>query len=448
MNLFINRLSLRWRIAILTTLAIAILSIIAALTAFFVVRSSLVGDLKFSLRRDAIKLAEIYSGRAGKEEIKLGDVPSGRIIIQIYDTGAKLYASSVQDFEKPESALQPEIVEKASNSEGVVYWQGNLIGQNVMAALAPFDRGVVVVLATTNFMTMALNKLSRNLIITAIILIVASALIGYVVAAAAMRPVLQLTKLTAEISPKNLQKLRYHGPDDELQKLSKVINDLICRLKESMDAQRIFLAETSHELRTPLTSLQGFLERASRRAHPTVKRDLKDAKRISQTMSRLVADLLQLSRGELVKEMVPHLLDPYKDIIEPIAEEYDGIQIKGNAGEILVGDPERLRQLIRNLVANAVRATKDAKRVGVAMERSNGDIVISVSDDGPGIPKDKLESIFDKFYKGPGGGAGLGLAIARQIAEAHRASLTVSSELGKGTVFSLKLKLVEDDEDL
>ncbi len=448
MNFIINRLSLRWRIAILTTLAIMILSIIAAVTAFFVVRASLVGDLRYSLRRDALKLADIYSGRTGKEEIKLGDVPSGRIIIQIYDTGSKLYASSVQDFEGPESALQPELVEKAKNSDDVSYWQGNLIGQNVMAALAPFDRGVVVVLATTNFMTTALNKLSRNLIITAITLILLSALTGYIVATAAMRPVMQLSKLTAEISPKNLQKINYSGPDDELQQLSMVINDLICRLKESMDAQRIFLAETSHELRTPLTSLQGFLERASRRAHPTVKRDLKDAKRISQTMSRLVADLLQLSRGELVKEMVPHLLDPYKDIIEPIAEEYNGIKVSGKAGEILVGDPERLRQLIRNLVANAVRATKDVKRVEVAMKRTNGDIIITVSDDGPGIPKDKLENIFDKFYKGPGGGAGLGLAIARQIAEAHRASLAVSSEPGKGTVFSLRLKLVEDDEDL
>ena len=443
-----NKLSLRWRIAILTALAIAILSILAAFSTFVVVKKSLNSDLRASLRRDVLKLSRVYSGRISKEEIKLSDVPSGRVIIQIYDLADHLFASSVKEFEAQDSSLDSETIDKARNSDDVVYWQGSLVKQNLVVALAPFDRGVVAVLSTTNFMDTALRQLAQNLFMMTFILSLISAVIAYLVATAAMRPVTELATLTAKLGPKNLVKIEHNGPDDELASLTNVINELTAQLKESMDAQRIFLAETSHELRTPLTSLQGFLERASRKAHPSVKRDLADASRISQTMSRLVADLLQLSRGELVKEMVPHLLDPYQDILLPIAEEYKGISLKGKAGETLVGDPERLRQLVRNLVANAVRATADASKVELAMESNDKSIIIKVSDSGPGIPEDRLEPIFEKFYKGPGGGAGLGLAIAKQIADAHKGKLTVESELGKGTVFSLELSLVDDDEEL
>jgi len=443
-----NKLSLRWRIAALTALAIAILSIIAAFSTFVVVKKSISGDLRAALRRDAKKLAKIYNGRASQEEIKLSDVPSGRVIIQIYDLTGHLFASSVKDYELEQSAISQDIIQKAQASKDVEYWQGSLLSQNLVAALAPFDRGVVAVLSTTDFMDTALRQLARNLFVMSLIISLISAAIAYLVATAAMRPVSELARLTAELGPDNLVKIEHKGPDDELASLTNVINELTARLKESMDAQRIFLAETSHELRTPLTSLQGFLDRASRKAHPSVRRDLADASRISQTMSRLVADLLQLSRGQLVKEMVPHLLDPYRDILLPIAEEYKGVTLKGKPGEILVGDPERLRQLLRNLVANAVRATGDPAKVELSMRKDDNAIIIEVADSGPGIPEDRLESIFEKFYKGPGGGAGLGLAIARQIAEAHKGKLTVESELGKGTVFSLRLNLVDDDEDL
>ncbi len=446
--LFVNKLSLRWRIAILTALAISILSIFAALSTFVVVKNSLNSELQAALKRDVLKLRVVYSGRASKEEIKLSDVPSGRVIIQIYDKASHLFASSVKDYESLETAISQEFVDKAQSSSEVVFWQGDLNNQYLVVALSAFDRGVVAVLSTTNFMDTTLRQLAQNLFITTFILSIISAAIAYLVATAAMQPVSELARLTAKLGPKNLVKIEQDGPDDELASLTNVINDLTAQLKESMDAQRIFLAETSHELRTPLTSLQGFLERASRKAHPSVKRDLKDASRISKSMSRLVADLLQLSRGELVKEMVPHLLDPYKDILLPIAEEYKGIIVRGEFGETLVGDPERLRQLVRNLVANAVRATNDAEKVELSMERSNGSIIIKVSDTGPGIPKDRLEPIFEKFYKGPGGGAGLGLAIAKQIADAHKGKLSVESELGQGTVFSLKLYLVDDDEEL
>ena len=262
-----------------------------------------------------------------------------------------------------------------------------------------------------------------------------------------MRPITELAGLAAQLDPNHLEEIAYRGPKDEVGQLNEVLNGLISRLKVSIDAQRTFLAETSHELRTPLTSLQGFLDRAVRRADPEVREELNDAKRIAQTMARLVADLLQLSRGELVREVVPHLLDPYTDLLEPVAEEFPGVGLVGSPGELLLGDPERLRQLLRNLTANAVRATGDPGAVVLRLETQPDCITLEVADRGPGIPPEALPHIFDKFYKGAGGGAGLGLAIAKQIAEVHEGRIIVKSLAGEGTLFRVELPQLEDEEE-
>lgn len=441
---------LRWRIAVLTALAIALLSVVAVFTAYYVVRSSLFGDLQRGLREDAQKLGVYYrsggdGGAVGQPE-SLRSAPTGRVAIQLYDNQGSFLASSSPQYEA-ESFLPKDFIVKTYELGTVRDWEGELLGQPVRAALAPFDRGVVVVLAATGFIPTALRKLAQSLVLTAVVLIILSALFAYIVAATAIRPITQLAALAARVDPHDLQPLHYRGPHDEVGQLSQVINDLILRLKAALDAQRSFLAETSHELRTPLTSLQGFLERASRGADLDVQRDLADAKRIAQTMSRLVADLLQLSRGELVQELVPHLLDPYLDILQPVAEEFPGVGLYGEPGETLVGDPERLRQLVRNLTANAVRVTNDPSQVDLRLSHSDERVILEVLDRGPGISAAELPHIFDKFYKGAGGGAGLGLAIARQIADVHEGKLEVDSKLGEGTCFRLVLPSIEANAD-
>ena len=437
---------LRWRIAVLTALAIALLSVVAVFTAYFVVKASLFGDLQRGLREDAQKLGMYYqsggSGGAVGQPESLQSAPTGRVAIQLYDNQGSFLASSNET-----ESLPKDFIAKTYEMGTVRDWQGEISGQPVRAALAPYDLGVVVVLAATGFIPVALRKLAQSLVLTALILIVVSALIAYIVAAAAMRPITQLAALAAQVDPLNLQALSYRGPEDEVGQLSQVLNDLILRLKAALDAQRSFLAETSHELRTPLTSLQGFLERASRGADLDVQRDLADAKRIAQTMSRLVADLLQLSRGELVQELVPHLLDPYLDILKPVAEEFPGVGLAGEPGEMLVGDPERLRQLVRNLTANAVRITGDPSQVSLRLRCQDEMVVLEVNDRGPGISAAELPQIFDKFYKGAGGGAGLGLAIVRQIADVHEGKLEVDSTLGEGTRFRLVLPSLEANLD-
>lgn len=434
-------LPLRWRVTVLSSLAIALLVLIAALTTFVAARDSLERDLLRSVREDARKVAELYGGGESGNVSDTLVGPTGRVIVQLYDPAGLLLTSSLGL--DPDETLDPELVRSAVETPRE--WSGELGGIKRQAALAPFGFGVAVVLADTAYIDRALRQLARTLAISSLVLILVSTVIGYLIAATAIRPITELARLAEALEPSRLAPIPYRGPDDEVGQLSRVLNDLIRRLRESIDAQRSFLAETSHELRTPLTSLRGFLDRAYRRASPEVRRDLTDARRIAQTMSRLVEDLLQLSRGQLIQELVPHLIDPYHDILEPVAEEFDGVRLRGEPGKLLLGDPERLRQLVRNLTANAVRAAADPADVTLTLGVDGDAITLTVRDSGPGIPDEVLPRIFDKFYKGAGGGSGLGLAIAQQIAEAHGGSISVRSTPGD-TVFRVVLPAIDDPD--
>jgi two-component system, OmpR family, sensor kinase len=447
-----NGPSLRWRITTLTALVIALFSLITAVISFFVTESSLRSDLQEDLRADALRIAKRYKGEI--VIFRPPQAPTGGITVQLYDVLGNLLAANDPEFDPTVSnprtiAIPPKSVVKVLESENAVKdWSGELSGRPVQVALAAADLVIIAVFVPTEYISEARNSLAWSLLLTALGITVASGIIAYFLSRAAMRPITQLANRAAQLSPEKLSPIDYKGPSDEVGQLTAVLNNLIVRLRTSMDAQRSFLAETSHELRTPLTSLQGFLERASRRheSGQNIVRDLDDAKRISQTMSRLVADLLQLSRGELVQELVPHLIDPYSDILRPVCEEFPSVRLTGEEGETIVGDPERLKQLVRNLVANAVRATGNASKVELRLRTAKDAVYLEVTDEGPGIPEDMLPHIFDKFYKGAGGGAGLGLAIAKQIAEVHEGTLTVESVVGKGSTFRLTLPVLSVEE--
>lgn len=458
--------SLRWRIALFSSLAIAFLSILASLAAYAVVSSSLVGNLRRALEADVARVATEYNTsqpqpssatnqtQAGAPNGSLGtgdlqSVAIGGSIIQLYDSSGIRFAASNDADSSSALPVPPEVVVGALAEPRS--WRGIVGGQAVQAALAPVNfgafEGVVAVVSPADYIGAALARLARFLALVAGVFTLFSIVLGYLVAAAAARPVTQLAAAAAQLGPNQLSPIAYSGPNDEVGQLSVVLNDLVTRLKGSADAQRTFLAETSHELRTPLTSLQGFLDRAVRRAPEELRGELEDAQRIAHSMTRLVADLLQLSRGQLVREYTPHLLDPATDILKPVAEEFPGVRLEAEAGSLILGDPDRLKQLVRNLTANAVRAAENPRKVTLGLVTLGDQVVLLVRDRGPGIAEELLPHIFEKFHKGVGGGAGLGLAIAKQIADAHDGTLEVESFSGRGTAFRLTLAAVEEEAE-
>ncbi|MDO4246249.1 MAG: ATP-binding protein [Deinococcus sp.] len=215
------------------------------------------------------------------------------------------------------------------------------------------------------------------------------------------------------------------------------------QLEEALNLQKTFLAETSHELRTPLTALLGYLRRAERETGGS--QVLQDAQRVAENMTRLVNDLLQLSRGELVKSIEMHFVN-LGNVLRQVGRDY-GVQADVPDCEI-VGDPGRLTQVFANLVSNGIRVSGGPDKVRLELHERPGEVEVLVIDHGPGVPDDIKPRIFDKFYRGKeAGSAGLGLTIAQQVVTAHAGALDVLDTPGGGATFRVRLPLPDDEGD-
>lgn len=215
------------------------------------------------------------------------------------------------------------------------------------------------------------------------------------------------------------------------------------QLEEALNLQKTFLAETSHELRTPLTALHGYLRRAEREAGGS--QTLQDAQRVAENMTRLVNDLLQLSRGELVQGIEMHFIN-LGNVLRQVGRDF-GVRAPEQNQEI-VGDPGRLTQVFANLVNNAVRVCGSADLVHIELSNIPGAVEVRVVDRGPGVPDHIKPRIFDKFFRGKeAGSAGLGLTIAQQVVTSHGGSIDVTDTPGGGATFRVRLPLPEEDEE-
>ena len=238
---------------------------------------------------------------------------------------------------------------------------------------------------------------------------------------------------------------------EEVERLNAIAEDRRLKLEETakqleeaLKLQKTFLAESSHELRTPLTALLGYLRRAEREVGES--QTLSDSIRVAENMTRLVNDLLQLSRGELVHSIEPHFIN-LTELLEQVGRDY-GVRVEAPPLLDAIGDPIRLTQVFVNLVTNAKRVCGSADLVHVNARQEGPHIIVDVIDHGPGVPDDIKPRIFDKFYRGKeAGSAGLGLTIAQQVMQAHKGQLFVVDTPGGGATFRVVLNAIEEDED-
>ncbi|WP_165953226.1 hybrid sensor histidine kinase/response regulator [Deinococcus sp. S9] len=215
------------------------------------------------------------------------------------------------------------------------------------------------------------------------------------------------------------------------------------QLEEALNLQKTFLAETSHELRTPLTALLGYLRRAEREVGGS--QTLQDAQRVAENMTRLVNDLLQLSRGELVQGIEMHFVN-LGNLVRQVGRDY-GVKVKAPDLEI-IGDPGRLTQVFVNLVSNAIRVCGTPELVSLEVWQEGRHACAAVIDHGPGIPDHIKPRIFDKFYRGKeAGSAGLGLTIAQQVVHTHGGTIEVLDTPGGGATFRVCLPMPDEDEE-
>src|SRR5574341_1673917 len=284
---------------------------------------------------------------------------------------------------------------------------------------------------------------------------------GWLLARRALRPVDQMTKTARRIEAQHLaQRLEGAEVDDELGRLARTLNEMLARLEAAFTQVRNFSSDASHELRTPLTVLKGEIEVALRspRDPAEYQRVLTSSLEEVERMSRLVEDLLLLSRadaGALRWDRGPVELDR---LVEELAKQAEvlgrcrGVHVGIQSLEPLIvqGDDQRLRQLLLNLLDNAVKYSAPGGRVTLSLQQVTSSkpwAEIAVQDTGIGIPADTLPRIFERFYRvdqarsREAGGAGLGLCIAKTIAEAHGGRIEVQSTPGAGSTFRLLLPL-------
>jgi heavy metal sensor kinase len=296
------------------------------------------------------------------------------------------------------------------------------------------------------------------LIVTVPIALAVSLAAGWFLAGRALRPVDAITLAAQRIAAGDLsQRLTMQTASDEIGRLAGTFNNMIGRLDASFRQIRQFTSDASHELRTPLTVMKGETELVLRRPRPledyhsVLESNLEEIDR----MTRIVDELLFLSRadmGEVKMELLPVSLEALvEDIHRQATLLGQDRTIEVVLGTVMParvqGDELRLRELLLNLVENAVKYSNPKGKVTISLVTDGQQAIVSVTDQGIGIAPDDQHKIFDRFFRTDEArahtkkGTGLGLAICSWIAGIHKGRIRVQSELGRGSTFTVTLPL-------
>lgn len=293
-------------------------------------------------------------------------------------------------------------------------------------------------------------------------LLIAAAVGGYWISTRALRPVDRITAAAESISIRNLaDRLDVPKTGDELQRLSETLNRMLGRLNSSVQRISQFTADASHELRAPVSLIRTTAElavkggRSNQEYHDDMVQILSEAERTS----RLIESLLLLARADAGEDALARELTDLSTSVREAVEQGRKLaaerQIEFTASVenqrvVVLGDGEALRRLFLILIDNAVKYNAAGGRVDVALGTKNGNAVCRVTDSGLGISGEDLDHIFDRFWRADKvrsrgmGGAGLGLSIARWIAERHNGAIGVASEPGKGSTFTVTIPLASN----
>jgi two-component system, OmpR family, sensor kinase len=294
---------------------------------------------------------------------------------------------------------------------------------------------------------------------------------GVAIAGRAMRPIASLTQTAREIATTRDPSLRMPEPavDDEVGELARTLQEMLASLdaarterESALQTQREFVADASHELRTPLTSILANLEllQASLDSQQSEDREVVDsALRSSRRMSRLVADLLLLARadaGRLDKHRRCDLAEIAGDAAAEAAPlmGHRILEIENDRPLRVEGSPDELHRMVLNLLDNAIRHTPEGATIELRLAEVEGEAVVEVGDDGPGIPVGMRTQIFDRFVRGEGPsdtaagtGTGLGLAIVSAVAKSHGGSVDAGESASGGALFRARIPMAEQNPD-
>jgi two-component system phosphate regulon sensor histidine kinase PhoR len=317
--------------------------------------------------------------------------------------------------------------------------------------------GVVRIAVPLAEVQLELHQLYRVAIMGAIAAICIAGVIAYVMARGIGTPIRQMKEVADAVAKGQFDKKSSIRGKDELAELAQSLNAMsdelklkIERLKYLDTVRTDFVANVSHELKTPLTSIRGFVETLEDGAindSSNARRFLAIIKKHAQRLGNIIDDLLRLSELESGGAIEMAELD-LKGLIDEIvmgfghalAVKQQKLSVETAGADFTIkGDRDRLEQVFVNLIDNAIKYTKEGGRIKVLLTRTGDSVIITVEDNGIGIPKEDVERVFERFYRVDKahsrelGGTGLGLSIAKHIVLVHNGEIRIESEVNKGT---------------
>jgi heavy metal sensor kinase len=454
------RLSIRWRLTLWNTLALAVVLLGFSGLIYVLLRHALYEQIDRTLLAEQAQL---------EHDERLAEQPAQRLQYWIDEfqehekSFCVIYDSSGQVFLKTSELATDSVPPAPAALREARFHTATLpiLGpQRVLAA--PLHAGevefTVIHLAPLAEVNHELQELLVVLGTAVPVALVLSGGLAYLLARKALAPIEQLHRMTTRITADRLdQRLTVANAGDELGRLAQTINDMIARLERSFAEVRRFTADASHELRTPLTALRTEVEVALSR--PAEAADhanllgsvLEECERLTRLTEQLLALAREDARTAQQAQQSVDLAALVRDAVEtmrPLAEA-KSIRLGQHGSDALPmhGDAARLRQVFYNLLDNAIKYTPEGGEIEVSLGRRAGEAMVVLRDTGIGIPAEHLPHVFERFYrvdKGRSraeGGTGLGLSIAQSIVTAHGGRIELESTPGRGTVCTVTLPL-------
>jgi two-component system, OmpR family, sensor kinase len=465
---------IRWRLTIFNALVIGSILLALGCALFFLLRQTLLFSVEDTARNRALAAAkEIDRGEGLDEENGRLELDGGLkrglthddVFIIVRNGRGDIITKTVNLANNGErhDELWRGVLKTGKPAHGTLTFREEGPSYVYAEPVSPRDQPARIVEAGKSYEPAQENvdKMALVLASGVAVAFLLSVVGAYLLARKALSPVSAVVTAAHRITEGDRSKrLPVAHPNDEIGDLAATINGMLshlektlARLEETLDRQRRFVADASHELRTPLTSIHSYaqmLEEWALRDPQIGPESVAAIKRESERMKDLIENLLELARGD--EGMKLHLKDDnLTEVVEEAAESARAAVI----GKVLIEDPtpkqgvsavfdrERLRQALSILLDNAVKYSPEGGRVTMKIVEEDGSVGVEVSDTGIGIPEDQIPHVFERFYRAEEArsteGLGLGLSIARQIAEDHEGSIEVRSKPREGSTFIIRI---------
>jgi heavy metal sensor kinase len=454
------RVSIRWRLTLWNTLALAAVLVGFGALVYGLLRSALYERIDRSLRTEWEEL---------KQDRRLGTDPDERLRYRIHEFDEHqhgfcvVYDQQGKVRERTEKLAEVSIPPAPAGDDPPRFFDVTLpaIGRQraLCGSLKVGEREFTILfLSPLEDVDGALGQLLAAISTAGPVALVLGGGLGYVLARKSLAPMETLHRSTEEITADRLhRRLPVANPDDELGRLTRTINAMIARLERSFAEVRRFTADASHELRTPLTVIRTEAEVALGKGLSVEQHEellgsiLEECERLTRLTDQLLSLAREDARGSKPPSGVVDLADLVRDVVETmrLLAETKGVALHyGNNGPLPVrGDETRLREVFYNLLDNAIKYTPEGGTVEVRLGQREQAVVVTVRDTGIGIPPEHLPRVFDRFYRvdksrsRAEGGTGLGLSIAQKIVTDHGGRIELVSAPDQGTTCTVTLPL-------